>query len=733
MAQSTLVSSKNVKFAITESEVPKNNHLGRLDFDGIKYPHLVEVAKFLKQSCIAYALTVDPKPSKTLLQLFWFTAEETTITNKKGHQVPAISFCTDLGKGMITAFSLRKALRFPDKPKSGFEALPTDAELIRFLDDMESCWDNKPRSTIPNKKLTLIKKANMPSQLNFFFSHFIQCMSGKSGSLDQANKVQLQMAYSVIAGKNFDFATAIFDDLKSKIEKTERDPKIPYVQFICAYLKFLYANNYPTTHDGSFAKMGQRSLEVKPLDNEVSIYILRSRLSLHSSTSAATQEVHSSASPTATTGSKRPSVSSFGPSKKTKVTKETSASSSRPEEVSRKTSLDDFVVLSSTYAAMITSTVPSISVAVTTTVTQPEIAVLQSTEVPSKLPYSSIPISNPSISLVSDPSLLQQPHVAFIVPDPQMLERDMQFFNMFDRSGTPKPNTHSFSPSKPVTQTLTFLSGPSLATVDANVNSLGEKVVSLTAAVNDTTSAVNTAGTELKTLTVVCLTKAEASHISALQEDLVKVKEDTQRKFDALSSKVDSCTTLLQQVLDKLNAPAPTPSLSFTSDDSNSLNVVVEFIHQATSDLPLIEGRLDSLEAEVQKLASAQPSSPIKDLSLADNDKEGEKEAEEIKEGETTAEAAAVEVQHSDPPSHVEGEKVDNQTPPSFKDFVEEEKEEDEDEEDLDLEDQEEEEPHQEDDDDDDDDEDQSLWCSSAAITSTVITSKEVVTTGGES
>ncbi|KAI3693090.1 hypothetical protein L6452_32919 [Arctium lappa] len=157
-------------------------------------------------------------------------------------------------------------------------------------------------------------------------------MSGKSGSLDQATKVQLQMAYSVIAGKNFNYATAIFDDLKSKIENTERDPKIPYVRFICAYLKFLYSNTYPTTQDGTFAKVGQRSLKVKPVDNEVSISTLRSRLSLHtSSTSAATQEVLSSASPAATTASKRPSASLSGPSKKAKLTKETIAPSSRPE------------------------------------------------------------------------------------------------------------------------------------------------------------------------------------------------------------------------------------------------------------------------------------------------------------------------------------------------------------------------------------------------------------------
>ncbi|KAI3770857.1 hypothetical protein L6452_02005 [Arctium lappa] len=148
MAQSALVASKNVKFAITDSELPKNNHLARLDFDSVKYPHLVEAAKFLKQSCIAYAITVNPTPSKALLQQFWFTAEETSITNKNGELVLAISFSTE---------------RDDDDLGNGFDALPTDVELIQFLDAMEYSWEPKPRTTIPNKKLTLVKKALMPS------------------------------------------------------------------------------------------------------------------------------------------------------------------------------------------------------------------------------------------------------------------------------------------------------------------------------------------------------------------------------------------------------------------------------------------------------------------------------------------------------------------------------------------------------------------------------------------
>ncbi|KAI3719752.1 hypothetical protein L6452_20656 [Arctium lappa] len=411
MTQSALVASKNVKFAISDSELPKNNHLARLDFDGVKYPHLKEAAMFLKQSCIAYAITVDPTPSKALLQQFWFTAEEASITNKRGDLVPSISFSTELGSGMMTALGLRKALRFPDKPRNGFDALPTNAELIQFLDAMEYAWEPKPRTTIPNKKLTLVKKALMPSQLNYIFSHIIQCMSGKSGSLDQASKIQVQMAYSVIVGKNFDYATAIFDNLKSKIEKTERDPKVPYVRFIFAYLKFLYPTTYPTNADASFPKVGQRSLEVMTLPNEVSITELRSRLSLPtSSSSAATQEVPSSAMPAATP-SKRPSAGSL--------------------DLRRR----------------------------------------------------------PRCFRGSLLHILSDTHI----------NRASDYGRCHNNSDT--ANRLGSSSSR----------GPSLATVDTNVNSLSAKVEALIASLNNTTSVVQTAGDALKTLTDNCASKADVS------------------------------------------------------------------------------------------------------------------------------------------------------------------------------------------------------------------------------
>ncbi|KAI3748567.1 hypothetical protein L6452_11724 [Arctium lappa] len=511
----------------------------------------------------------------------------------------------------------------------------------------------------------------MPSQLNFIFSHIIQCMSGKSGSLDQASKTQLQMAYSVIAGQNFDYATAIFEDLRSRLEKPERDPKISYVRFICTYIKFLYPNTYPTKDDGTFARIGQRSLEVKPLANEVSISLLRSRLSLHSSSfSATTQTVPSSAIPVATTTSKRPSAGPIGPSKKAKKTKESTPSSTIPEGASQQAPLDAFVGLSSTTPEVTQPAVSAISIAVTSSVTPPTISFAEINPNP-----TSIPINLLSPSLVSEPATSLP-----IGPEHQTFEESLQFYKMFDTSG------------------------PSLASVDTHVNSLGEKVDALTNTINNTTSAVNQAGEELKRLTATCSSKAENSKLSAVEEQVVQLRESSQLfqgRFESLttevrdlSSKVDLCTSLLQQLLQKVSETAPALPPSFTEDDRTNLNIAVEFIHDATCDIPAVEERVTHLEADVQVLKASIATPAADQPPVVDNDKEGEKAKE---------------------PSSIHSLL-----------FEDDEEEDDEEEDDLDLVDQEKDQPSN---DDDDDEEDQSMWFSKPNVSSGT-TSQEVVKAG---
>ncbi|KAI3734099.1 hypothetical protein L6452_13561 [Arctium lappa] len=253
----------------------------------------------------------------------------------------------------------------------------------------------------------------------------------------------------------------------------------------------------------------------------------------------------------------------------------------------------------------------------------------------------------------------------------------MQFYNMFD------------------------ISGPTLGTVNASVNKLTNKVDSLSSSINTTTS---------------------AGRFGSLTAEV-----------RGLSSKINSCTTLLNQVLTKLNEPTPTPTPSFTENDRTSLNISVEFIHQATSDIPDIEGRLERLEAKVRSKPVAEAITNVAELPRDDNDKEGERSHEE------NSDATATKVQVTEePPSQVEGEKVaevsatEDQAPPFFSlamvdEEEEEEEEEKENDEELDLSDQGNKDVADNNDDDDDDDEDdRSLWFSATNVSS-VPTMKGIV------
>ncbi|KAI3681283.1 hypothetical protein L6452_36073 [Arctium lappa] len=137
-----------------------------------------------------------------------------------------------------------------------------------------------------------------------------------------------------------------------------------------------------------------------------------------------------------------------------------------------------------------------------------------------------------------------------------------------------------------------------------------------------------------------------------------------------LNTKMDSANHLLSQLLVKLNEPTPTPS--FTHDDRISLTVAVDFIHQATSSIPDIEGRLEKLEADARRTPVADAAAPTNDDLPRDDDKEGEMISEE-----NTATEAQVAVE--EPPSQSEGEKIaevstiEVQVPPSSSQGVEEE------------------------------------------------------------
>lgn len=126
----------SMKFPLEQIDFKLNNHLALLNFTKNKpATHLLEAAKFLSNNPISYALQVYPPGCKSLLQQFWFIAQVTEKMNKAGKMLSVITFVIDLAHGGFVLATLRSTL---DLPKSTtYDAPPTDAEIIAFLDKMK--------------------------------------------------------------------------------------------------------------------------------------------------------------------------------------------------------------------------------------------------------------------------------------------------------------------------------------------------------------------------------------------------------------------------------------------------------------------------------------------------------------------------------------------------------------------------------------------------------------------
>ena len=79
-----------------------------------------------------------------------------------------------------------------------YEPLPTDREMIELLDDIHYDWDDQ-------KKLSAINRGRMSSKLRYIFAHFIQCLSCKLRSHDQASSSQVQMVFSTVKNRKIDW------------------------------------------------------------------------------------------------------------------------------------------------------------------------------------------------------------------------------------------------------------------------------------------------------------------------------------------------------------------------------------------------------------------------------------------------------------------------------------------------------------------------------------------------
>lgn len=107
--------------------------------------------------------------------------------------------------------------------------------------------------------------------------------------MDQASRLALDIGYSVITGRNIDYAKIILYDLLVGLSKEDREKNVPYVRFISDVLQRLLGPIYPTEGDYQLSKLGNRLLDRMPEDGEVSLSTLLTSSTITSSLPLATK------------------------------------------------------------------------------------------------------------------------------------------------------------------------------------------------------------------------------------------------------------------------------------------------------------------------------------------------------------------------------------------------------------------------------------------------------------
>ena len=116
--------------------------------------------------------------------------------------------------------------------------------------------------------LTAIKRHRLNIEFSYVFAHFIQCMTVKVGSHDQASFTTTQMVYSTIKNMLFNYARAIFDDMATRLKENDRKHCVAYSRFLAAILKAGMPSS-PTEGNYYIPTISLESLEAGIKDSEI--------------------------------------------------------------------------------------------------------------------------------------------------------------------------------------------------------------------------------------------------------------------------------------------------------------------------------------------------------------------------------------------------------------------------------------------------------------------------------
>ena len=138
--------------------------LTRTDENLLFHPML----NFLRQSHIAYAITVSPLMHFSHINQFWNTARVELVND-----VQSITARVDNRRIVVTETAIRRVLRLNDE--NGVIDLPY-SEIEPVVESMGYAGDIHDHKYI---------KTSFPTQYKFLFHVLLQCLSAKKSSLEQ--------------------------------------------------------------------------------------------------------------------------------------------------------------------------------------------------------------------------------------------------------------------------------------------------------------------------------------------------------------------------------------------------------------------------------------------------------------------------------------------------------------------------------------------------------------------
>ena len=201
-----------VSFTPEEIVINKNNCLANIPADHVKVKNtlMMPMLGFLNNHPIHGPLLADPKDIYfTYLCEFWYTAR---IANEDDEvNAPIISAYLKGSPYTITLEIFRNAIggAYLEEGES-FIPVPSDKDLnyrsilLNTNYPREKLFDNDKMVDTGTPKLTDFK-----GTWKLFFKTLVECLTGKSGGLDQVTHNIMKMAFCICQNLKFDYAALI--------------------------------------------------------------------------------------------------------------------------------------------------------------------------------------------------------------------------------------------------------------------------------------------------------------------------------------------------------------------------------------------------------------------------------------------------------------------------------------------------------------------------------------------